>query len=512
MNILKQLTVFFLLALAVGLVALAGMAYFEGSQASARHDLARLEVAAAQQRAQLDSAAVAQSAGLAMERERALAGLYTGLAAFWAVVPAALAALLLAGLAGGLGAGLDAYRLRRVPLARPDERGLVPVARRALEVEPGHALALLAAYHQGQLMRASQPARLLAGGAAGGQALEVDQQAGPAMPSAPAFASLWADGFRPTMQRLCLGYGAGGPVYGTIDDLLSTLVVGRPGTGKTTALRFLLAQLVACGAELAILDPHGALADDCEGLPATWRAESSRELDRVSAALCRELDKRLAARQAGEREFPPLLLLVDEWNILSEVCKPAVEVARRYILEARKVRGYALISGQGAPAASFGGSVARDGLSSRLILWTTAQQARMAGLEADSARALLPILASNPRGHGILARSSHEPEIIAIPNTLPSDITNCQLMVSRAEKQAGNHRGNHAETIIDLPARETIAETMPETTDPRAQQVRAMVKEGSSHAEIIKALWGAESGRKYQDAKRELESIIAGLV
>jgi hypothetical protein len=242
------------------------------------------------------------------------------------------------------------------------------------------------------------------------------------LPTAPVFTDLLASGFQPSMERLILGYVSGGPLWGSIDDLLSTLIVGRPGTGKTTLQRFLLAQLIAAGAEVAALDPHGNLAEMLPAGVMRWRAETGEEIDQAARELAAEMDSRLALRRDGQRDFVPLLILVDEWNILAEISESAVYVVRRVILEARKVRGYAVISGQGAPASSFGGSVARDGLSSRYVLWTTPSQARMAGLEARAARELLAQLGTDPLGHAILARSSAEPCIVAIPKCEPSDL------------------------------------------------------------------------------------------
>ena len=56
----------------------------------------------------------------------------------------------------------------------------------------------------------------------------------PALPIAPAFRSLISQ-IRP--GHLFLAQGANAPIWGDITDLLSTLDVGRPGTGKSTLLR-----------------------------------------------------------------------------------------------------------------------------------------------------------------------------------------------------------------------------------------------------------------------------------
>lgn len=72
------------------------------------------------------------------------------------------------------------------------------------------------------------------------------------LPAAPAFKDM------PTLPEgtYCLGYGQDGMILGDIEYLLSTLVVGRPGTGKTTGMRYLAAQLLRNHGTPVVLDPH----------------------------------------------------------------------------------------------------------------------------------------------------------------------------------------------------------------------------------------------------------------
>ena len=79
-------------------------------------------------------------------------------------------------------------------------------------------------------------------------------------------------------DRLILCYTASGPAYGTVDDLLSMAVTGKPGRGKTTALMYYVTILLSIGAEVIIWDPHGAMGElallngkRLSGLPATAR-------------------------------------------------------------------------------------------------------------------------------------------------------------------------------------------------------------------------------------------------
>jgi hypothetical protein len=308
------------------------------------------------------------------------------------------------------------------------------------------------------------------------------EAAPPALPSAPPFADMLHTGWRPTFDRMLLGHSVDGPVYGGIDDLLSTAIAGRPGTGKSTAQRFIMAQAYAAGAQIAVIDPHGSLIDLAPKDMIDLRAEDGVEFVRVAAELEEEITDRLAGWKTGQRTFEPYVVMVDELPVLAADYPDVIRTLRRIILEARKVRMYALISGQGLPAEYFGNSVVRDGLSTRFIFWCTAAQARMAGLDTRQAGDLLAALQHDPKGKAILARSSADPLIVAIPNTTGNDLATLRTMrhtTSAAVLAAGavpwiNAAGSHmhdqengAQRVV-ADARSTISaiSTASDATEP----------------------------------------------
>jgi hypothetical protein len=279
----------------------------------------------------------------------------------------------------------------------------------------------------------------------------------PGPPVAPTLRDLVQRGFRPTQQHMLLGYTAHGPLYGGIEDLLSTAIAGRPKTGKTTLLRFIAAQLLLAGGSLVILDPHGSLADGAN-IPAEWIASSAGEMHDGAAWLIDELETRLAQYRQGRREFPPLMVMADEWPVISLASKPAVEAAQRVILEARKTNYYGLISGQGLPASQFGGSLARDALSSRYIFRTTAAQARYAGLDKETAR----LVEDLPRGTAIF-EGMINPTPVAIPLVTGEDLA----------------------LLLPRPAPPPTSSTKPDTTRPPSNVVTANYRLLTPAAPII---------------------------
>jgi hypothetical protein len=238
-----------------------------------------------------------------------------------------------------------------------------------------------------------------------------------ALPRAEAFATIV---YEITPGHLILGYNLAGKIRGDLTDLLSTAIVGRPGTGKTTALRFVCAQLLKIGGRPILFDPHGSIADEVGDLLEC--AEDGSEMTRLAAQLEGELNMRLHLRKLKQPWGKPLLLLADEWPLISQLSDEAVRVGGRIVLEGRKVDMYALISGQGLPSEQLGGSLVRDALSSRYVFNTTAQQARMAGLDNETAKLLTAQLDTAGPGYAILASATRRAEIIAVPNTTVGDL------------------------------------------------------------------------------------------
>ena len=297
-------------------------------------------------------------------------------------------------------------------------------------------------------------------------------------------------------SRFCLGYGASGPIFGSIDDLLSTAIVGRPGTGKTTLLRFETAQLLAAGGTPMIWDPHGNIADELGDLLEVQ--EGPQEIDAAALRLERQLDYRLKERRDGRKPGNTILLLADEWPIIAAACAHAIATMRRIVLEGRKVGMYALISGQGLPAALLEGTLVRDALSSRYVFHTTSQQARLAGLDNETAKALLAQLDTAGPGRAILASARLKPEVVAIPDTRVDDIRRCIT----PERETPVSPGKRASVVVESTAVNVSREMDPEeetdispvSSDTR-NTIRRLRERGMAHREIAPIVGLA--GKKY---------------
>ncbi len=320
-------------------------------------------------------------------------------------------------------------------------------------------------------------------------------QLAPVLPTAPAFSSLISQ-IRP--GHLFLAQGEKAPIWGDITDLLSTLDVGRPGTGKSTLLRCVCAQVLLIGGLPIIFDPHGSILDD---LGSSFEcAESPEDISVYAHTIDGWLTGRLKQRRAGQVNFSPMLLIVDEMPIISEMAPDALPVIRRVVLEGRKVGMFALIAGQGVPSSILGGTLVRDAMASRYVFCTSPQQARMAGIENETAKSMMAILEDAGPGKAVLATANRRPEIVAIANTTTDDI---RFLLERGK------RGNTTETAMETAREADVPETgnVYSQTDELStdeseitgngirETIKRMRKKGMAHRDIAQLVGLA--GRNY---------------
>ncbi len=453
-----------------------------------------------------------------------------------------------------VGIALDAYLQRRKALVYPNHAGQLPVPRAMIDSGElaGAMVEALAAYHRTQQIAAAQPRidkvtitvkeapaleatpqRLPATDATLVAASDM-----PALPIAPTFAQLVAGGFHSRTDRMLLGYGIDGPIYGGIDALLSTGICGRPGTGKTTTLRAIYAQCLMIGAEVMLLDPHGSIAGDVQHGPSQLVASTGAELDDAAAWLTGELERRLVAYREGARLFRPMLIMADEFPVIALSSKPAVQALGRVVLEARKVGGFALISGQGLPASNFGGRLVRDALSSRIIHKTTAAEGLRAGLDKNAAQ----LLEHLQPGYAVLD-GPVQPQIVAIPMTTANDLSSVpytpvlqpgpmpnnvvaftpRSVIHASERPAidvepqtetlratgTNGPQNGAQSVTTATPEAVQALTVQAVPEIERAQILALAKAGVSRRKIGEVIYGTVGGAAYSKVKQTLDA--AGL-
>lgn len=287
---------------------------------------------------------------------------------------------------------------------------------------------------RGQLKGTRDPAPFLLGS---GQDSQETQDPSIAIPAAPPFREM---SHLISRDHLILCYTADGPAYGSVEDLLSMAVTGKPGRGKTTALMYYVTILLSIGAEVIVWDPHGAMGElallnGCRlpGRPSTARLVYLDRKEEIIGSIP-DLQADLAERDALSRPprrtvKHPRLLLADELLVLAdyddelaraykkreEEAPSLIKVIRRYVLEARKWRCFFIGSGQSMDAEILPTRVT-ESLNSRIVFFSSDRRARMAGLENEAVKKYLPLI--RRAGSGVMIFDCarwDEPVLGAIP-------------------------------------------------------------------------------------------------
>jgi hypothetical protein len=329
-------------------------------------------------------------------------------------------------------------------------------------------------------------------------------QLAPVLPGAPPFSQI-AEQVAP--GHLFLGQGSAGPIWGDITSLLSTVIAGRPGTGKSTNLRSVCGQLLIIGGQPVLFDPHGSILDqlgssfDC--------AESPQEIAEYAHILDKALNQRLDERRAGKRDFKPLLLLADEMPNIHETSPDALPVIKRIISEGRKVAMFALIAGVGVPASLFGGTFIRDSMASRYVFNTSPQQARLAGLENETAKTMMAVLENAGPGKAVLATSNRSPEIVAIPYTSTNDIRRLVASAPSSAQADDAPSGRTVEANGEARGSQTGRITSVSSIDV-LREIGKRLQNGEDAAEIVKS-FGLPYGRATQQLRATVD-MAAGMI
>ncbi|MFZ2518535.1 MAG: ATP-binding protein, partial [Anaerolineae bacterium] len=284
--------------------------------------------------------------------------------------------------------------------------------------------------------------------------------------------------FTPTADRLLLGVSLDGPVYGRLTDLLSILIVGRPGTGKTTLLRLLAEQAIMAGATVVAWDLHNDLR-----LTGVELCTDEATIGASAAAIMTELDAR---RRNGRGQ--PVVVMVDELPLLARAVPEASTAMRRILLEGRKFAVYGLIAGQGASADLFdGGRLVRDATASRFVFRTSTAEARRAGLERVESLQTSTL----PTGTCVLDGACvQRPTVVSIPR------------LDAPRQLPGSTSGT-------LPGSGSSTEVLPGSGSSMSEAVN-LVRSGHTPTAALRVVFGVNGGRRYADLRAELAAALGG--
>lgn len=349
-------------------------------------------------------------------------------------------------------------------------------------------------------------------------------------PSLPGMLDLAGLGFRPTRERILLGVGAGNEqVTVGVGQLCHVALCGATGGGKSNLLRLLVPQLQAIGAQVVLADPHYAPLDVETG--DDWRAIAAR-LQRPPAVkpqqiaalldwLLEELDRRLEARNRGEKVGAPLFLAYDELPVIVDTVKGAPDALARLLREGRKVHLLTVGASQDFLIKTIGGSTGvRDCYRTAFYV----------GGDQVSASALLDLprreIDDGPLGQGVvLLRSSATTPARLVRVPLASNAAVDSLLgvgsgsLPPGFQAASGPLPDDATATpgswVEVGRKPDDGKPLPATSyavNDRAEQVRRLLIQKAQQSDIITTVWGVTGGRNYQTAVDEYRAILAELV
>jgi hypothetical protein len=255
------------------------------------------------------------------------------------------------------------------------------------------------------------------------------------------------------------------PAFGTILDLLSLCVIGRPGRGKSVFLLYYLCILAKYGSEVHILDPQGAFKElmmlhrkVLPAMPATARIyyySKISEMEQVVSNMMGDIAEReryYEPHMEGGRFVPggsvkhPVVIMVDELPIIAEMdieikqrikeenrarkeeglealkIRQVTSMIKTAVLAARKYNVYFIGVSQSIDATILPTRVT-SGFNSRIIFSSTLRKATMAGLESEDGKRLLPVIKRAGPGKAIYECGRwDDPLVAAFPNMTVADV------------------------------------------------------------------------------------------
>lgn len=359
----------------------------------------------------------------------------------------------------------------------------------------------------------------------------------------PTFAQLLADGAIGPGRPLLLGYDeAGAAIVGNTGDLLSTIVAGLTGSGKTNTTAVLAAQAYMMGARFIVCDPHSeaeedSLAGQLEPLAGTFVIDVASSDAQILAALqfaSDVLTARLRTSQATAAQRAraqivggaPLLLIVDEANAVlarSSIGEAATQICEQIFSEGRKVKVYAALLGQTWIAARAGNSSAlRDTAASKYVHRMPRNQARLL-LPTDVAQACERM----PTGKAVLARRDGTITTVTLPRITEDDVRHVAALAganTMPMPAATAPSSRPATATASTSARYRVIEAQREddevdgeegapegVTQPQIALLAALMVQEAKQAEKLAQVFGCKvtAGREYQAACTKLRAAEA---
>jgi hypothetical protein len=376
--------------------------------------------------------------------------------------------------------------------------------------------------------------------------IDMQQNKLPAAPAFPAMSYMLSQGYGSKGIPLC--WTQDGPLYGTLEDLLSVAMVGLPRSGKSTYIMYLICCFASIGAEVVVWDIHGMMGElktlngqRLANMPETARITYHDSEDLIIESLQgihQEIETRDAYYKANTRaKKHPFVLLADEMPRLSAINKKLIKVDApslselfgRLVNEAAKWNMSLIAGGQFFRAEILPCEITQN-MATKVAFHCEDENARQAGISNKAIKEYMETIQASPAGIMLIqCPRLHVTAIGAVPFITPEMMAaflgvqparqerECVSVASIPASFAASNPCKGSEVYTPLPTVYHAEEaTHTRNTTPllseREMKVCKMLEAGISRKQIIQEIWHVSGGRYYAKANEELAAIITKII
>jgi hypothetical protein len=203
--------------------------------------------------------------------------------------------------------------------------------------------------------------------------------------------------WRPSPEEIFLFYTVNGPIYEAMEQTCHIGLAGATGNGKTNCFRLILAQFLACGADLYLANPNfapiklnGRAIEDWRPIVEAMRhtvAWQIEDIQRLITNANRRLDQRREQQQVSPLRGRDIYLALGEWPAIQSRWKDAAKPVAQLLREARQYGIHVVSEFQDALVSTLGMS---SGVRESF------RNAYYFGGDANTARVLLDLQGKGP--------------------------------------------------------------------------------------------------------------------
>jgi hypothetical protein len=203
--------------------------------------------------------------------------------------------------------------------------------------------------------------------------------------------------WRPSPEEIFLFYTASGPIYEAMEQTCHIGLAGATGNGKTNCFRLILAQFLACGADLYLATPNfapiklnGRTIEDWRPIVGAMRHAVAWQIEDIARLITnanRRLDQRREQQQVSPLRGRDIYLALGEWPAIQSRWKDAAKPVAQLLREARQYGIHVVSEFQDALVSTLGMS---SGVRESF------RNAYYFGGDANTARVLLDLQGKGP--------------------------------------------------------------------------------------------------------------------